>query len=178
MNSRFLACILISVSITLCCQNGNALERVIALPNMGDGDHNKNYTYRLLVATLDATREKFGPYELVTPARSMSSQRVMAELKVGTKLSVAVSPFKSEWEGQTLVVPVPIEGGIASYRLFVAKKSQEHQFQHINCLKELKEFKYGLGVGWSTAKILEGQNFNIVYSPRNESLLRMLSRAL
>ncbi len=151
-----------------------AVERVLGLADLSVGDRRNVYYTQLLVAALENTRDEYGPYELIKPNRSMNSQRMMAELSKGKYLYVGVSPYKAAWQGKTLIVPVPLGRGVPSFRLFLAKTRLQTQLQNVKCPEHLKPFRFGLGQGWSTAKIMEDSGFNVVYAADHAGLHRML----
>ena len=152
-----------------------AVEQVIALPNADVRDIRDEYNSELLHAVMDATVEAFGPYELISPKRPMLSHRMIVELSRGDHLNVVVSTYKSSWEGQVLVVPFPVNKGLASYRVFFAPQKISEPLARINKLEQLKSFRFGQGRGWSTAKILEDHGFRVVYADSYTSLSRMLA---
>ena len=152
----------------------HSIERVIGLPDMGKRDIRQVYFTRVMIAALDNTNAEYGPYEIIKPNLTMSSQRMMAELTTGDNLSVGISSYKPSWEGQTLIVPVPLIRGLASYRLFLAKTSQKEKLLRAISFENLKTFSYGQGHGWSTAKILEDHDFKVVYGANYQGLFKML----
>ncbi len=165
-------------ALTLLCiglsANASTVEKVIGLAAMGDEDPRHTYAYRLLVAALEESTAQYGPYQLIEPASVLNSQRLMAELSVGTNLSVGVSAYKPSWDGQTIIVPVPIERGLASYRLFFANSAKRETIDNIANLGELRSRRFGVGHGWSTAKILTDHHFTVVYGINYDGLFKML----
>jgi len=161
--------------IIFCPISVAAIERVIAIPPADSQDSREGaYSYLVLDAALRVTQDKYGPYEIIRYKQAMVSQRLRRELELG-HLSVAISAYKKNWEGRVISVPFPVYRGLLSYRMFFSNEDANRRTAEVSSIEELKKFRFGQGIGWSTAKILEDNGFNVVYSELNESLIDMLA---
>lgn len=132
------------------------------------------YTMQLLYAALDSTQDEFGPYTLRYSDKEMSRTRTFNEIKEGARVNIVDLPLIDEWEASIIRIPVPIQRGIVSYRLFFVHKNNKDLLANVKTLEELKKIRQGSGHEWSITQALEADNFNIVTGPTKLSLMNML----
>ncbi|WP_027330411.1 substrate-binding periplasmic protein [Marinimicrobium agarilyticum] len=148
---------------------------VVKIPHMEVAGLHRQYANALLEMTLTLSERRYGPYELVRQTGETVIKRQLLELENGDNLSVAISMPMPEWLEKTERVPLPIMKGLASYRLFLARRKNVAAFNAIDNLDALKKLRIGQGPGWSTGKILEDGGFKVVYGGPYPTLLPMLN---
>lgn len=152
-----------------------ATTTVVTIPYMEREGLHREYSNKLLKLALEASKEKYGSYKIIQQEKQTVIRRQLQELEKGENLSVAISMPTPEWLYKARVVQFPIARGLASYRLFFALEKNLPAFNHIESLNTLKTLKIGQGPGWSTAKILEDNGFQVVYAGDYQTLFPMLN---
>jgi ABC-type amino acid transport substrate-binding protein len=79
-----------------------------------------------------------------------------------------------EWLDGALPVRVPLMRGLASFRFFLGHKDRLPLYESVRTVNDLKALTIGQGPGWSTAKILEDNGFQVVYGGAHPTLIPML----
>lgn len=133
-----------------------------------------SYTMQILKASLDASYAEFGPYTLRFSDREMTRSRTFNEMQRGVRVNVADTPITEKWTEEFIRIPIPIQRGILSYRLFLVTKENENLLADVNSLEDLKRIRQGSGNQWSVTKKLQLNDFNIVEGPSKDALMNML----
>lgn len=153
-----------------------AMDLVIMERRSSSIDSRKDYTEHLLREILNRTTEKFGPYELQYSATPMEHrQRILLEMKRGELINIAVQATQPDWERELPVIRIPIDKGIASYRIFLIDQKKQAAFSAITDVKRLKEMRLGVGRSWTSQSIYAANGFNVVTGNSYEDLFWMVS---
>ena len=138
-------------------------------------DQRDNYPLLLLTAALEKTKEQYGEYSIEFSPVLLKRNRALRALQSGKKLNVYSAPNSKEWENTIPPIYFPIYKGLLSYRRLLINKDDASKFKKITDINQLKELRAGLGLQWSTTKILKEYEFNIVTSSSYEGLFGMLN---
>ncbi len=147
---------------------------IVTVPLVERAAFHHEYANTLLRLALDLTVEEYGPYKIRLYDQKMSIRRQLIEIAQGDKISVALSMPMPKWLEGANVVRFPLLKGLPSYRLFFTLEKNQPAYPAIQTLSTLKTLKIGQGRGWSTAAILEANEFEVVYSETYKSLFAML----
>ncbi|SMF60857.1 extracellular solute-binding protein, family 3 [Alteromonadaceae bacterium Bs31] len=150
---------------------------VVTVPVVERAASHHEYANTLLRLALDLTTEEFGPYRIRYYNKAMTIRRQLVALDQGDSISVALSMPSASWLEKADMVQFPLLKGLASYRLFFVRKTDQDGHAAIHSLNELRALKIGQGRGWSTAKILEDNKFEVVYGESYKHLFPMLKTA-
>jgi hypothetical protein len=165
-------CIALFASVS-CFASGIASKpEVIVIPYMERASMHRRYADQLLELALDRSIDKYGPYQLHQHSSQTVIRRQLQEMELD-KISVAIAMPSEQWMEKTIAVPYPIMKGLASYRMFFALSENQQDYMDLP-LAELRTLKVGQGQGWSTAKILEDNQFDVIYGSSYETLFPML----
>jgi len=148
--------------------------QVVTIPYMEREAPHRVYADRLLDLALDLSRDKYGPYRVVRQREETVIRRQLLELSRGGRLSVAVAMPTQEWLDGALPVRVPIMRGLASFRFFLGRDSEQPLYESVKTIHDLRALTIGQGPGWSSAKILEDNRFKVVYGGAHPTLIPML----
>jgi hypothetical protein len=148
--------------------------QTVTIPHMEREASHRVYADRLLDLALALSRDKYGPYSVVQQREETVIRRQLLELAKGGSLSVAVAMPTQEWLDGALPVRVPIMRGLASFRFFLGRQSEQPLYASIRTVNDLRALSIGQGPGWSTAKILEDNHFKVVYGGAHPTLIPML----
>jgi len=134
----------------------------------------REYANALLDLALAQTVQEYGPYSIREQRGNSVILRHLQEISSSSKLSVAISMPTEEWLEKATIVPFPIMKGLPSYRYFMALDSTAKKIETYGGFRGIKQFSFGQGRGWSTAKILEDNGFDVVYAGGYDTLFQML----
>ena len=132
------------------------------------------YHWEILKTALDRTKNKYGPYRLA-PSEPMAEKRQTFELMNSTgKLTVMYLSTKPEFEQDLVPIRIPVDKNLGGYCIFLIRKEDQHKFDSIATLDDLRKFTYGLGLGWVDVDILKFNNFRVVTGSSYDGLFKML----
>jgi hypothetical protein len=129
-----------------------------------------------LELALNASKDRYGDYQFQLTPHDMNRDRQFRQLVSGVDLTVLVSPPKARWEGQVIRVPVPVQKGLASYRLFFLLSDNIDLLQNVKSVEDLRQFRHGQGRYWSSVKILKDNGFQVVTGHSYTGLFSMLQK--
>ncbi|RZL36342.1 MAG: transporter substrate-binding domain-containing protein [Rubrivivax sp.] len=148
--------------------------QVVTIPYMERAAPHRAYADEVLALALELSSERYGPYRIVRQTQDTVIRRQLQELDRGGSLSVAVAMPTQDWLAGALPVRVPLMRGITSFRLFLGMKDLQPLYETVKTAGDLKALTIGQGPGWSTAQILEGNGFKVVYGGAYPTLIPML----
>ncbi|HUJ16641.1 MAG TPA: hypothetical protein VL197_01490 [Nitrospirota bacterium] len=132
------------------------------------------YHWEILKTALDKTELKYGPYRMV-PSKPMAEKRQTFELMNATgKLTVMYLSTIPAFEQNLVPVRIPVDKNLGGYCIFLIRKENQHKFDSLTTLDELRKFTYGLGLGWIDVDILRYNNFKVVTGSSYDGLFEML----
>ncbi len=137
-------------------------------------DHRNDYSLALLSMALEKTTDDFGPYQLEKKFNLTSRDRGLVELQKGKLVNVLTVPTRPEWEDSTLYIPISIHKDLLDFRVLLIDGKKAKQFSEIKTYDQLKQLRFGLMPQWTTTKILQAQDFNVITSSYYEGLFGML----
>lgn len=137
-------------------------------------DNRYTYHWRVLTAALEATKSKYGPYEL-TPAKFMSESRQMLEMmNPNGQLNTMVLDTSRNMEKNLLPVKIPIDKGLLGYRVLLIQAKNQPRFDRITTLDALRKISIGQGFDWSDLDIFKAAGFPVVAGTSYDGLFSML----
>lgn len=107
-------------------------------------------------------------------ANELVSEIRQQEQLISGDLDIIWNGMSVDLENKAQPIRVPIFKGILGHRIFVIQQGQQAQFDEINTLTDLQNFKAGSGKLWSDTKILQNANLPIVATLKGENLWPML----
>ena len=146
------------------------------LYNAPESGLDKRYLYQwtILKTALEKTVPKYGAY-LMEPSEVMTEKRQTFELKNASgKLSVLYLDTSPDLETNLIPIHIPVDKNLVGYRVFLIRKEKQIVFDSINSLDDLRNFKYGLGLGWIDVDILHSNQFQVVTASCYDCLFEML----
>ncbi len=132
------------------------------------------YHWEILRTALDKTKEKWGPYRLM-PSEPMTEERQTFEMEHATgKLTVMYLSTTRELDQSLIPIRIPVDKNLGGYCVFLIRKGEQQRFVNIRTLDELRQFRYGLGLGWIDVGILRNSGFDVVMGSNYDGLFEML----
>ena len=134
------------------------------------------YAYRtaLLQLVLDQTAEE-GRCQLSPQFTTVTPDRGLALLQEG-RIDVVSVPTSLQRERELRAVRFDILRGLLGYRVLLIRKQRQAEFAAVRSLAELRRFRLGLGSHWADLPLLQYNGFQVMATPRYESLFAMLAR--
>lgn len=166
--------LLISLCLPLPASSAQPLIVTHKLPELGS-DERVLHEVEVLKLALDKTAAEFGPYELrgIPP---MNRARTLVTLSHNSypNLILQMSYEDELKEKEELsYIPFPLDLGALSYRLCFARSELSNKTAAIINIEQLKKYTFGVGIGWSDAKILRANDLQVIESSSVTSLFRM-----
>jgi len=132
------------------------------------------YQWAVLRTALEKTRPKWGPYRIVT-SEVMTERRQAYELRNATgNLTVMYLGTTPEFERELVPVRIPVDRSLGGYCVFLVRAGEQARFDAVRTLDDLRQFTYGLGLGWIDVEILRASGFNVVTGSSYDGLFEML----
>ena len=132
------------------------------------------YSTQLLLAALDASKPRYGAYRLEISTASMQHVRQLRELESGELVNVSAQITTSAWEKTLTPVRIPIDRGLASFRIVLIDGRRQAEFSRIASLDDLRKLKAGVGEQWALRKVYEENGLPVVTGDNNRGLFAML----
>ena len=105
----------------------------------------------------------------------MTEARQAYELKNATgKLTVMYRGTTPEMERSLLPIRIPVDKNLGGYCIFLIRKEDQKRFDSVNSLDDLRQFKYGLGLGWVDVDILRSNRFQVITASCYDCLFEMV----
>ena len=138
-------------------------------------DPKQSYFVDLLTLSLEASKEKFGDYQLQGVAIEMAQARSSIMLERNQYIDIVWRMTSKDLEQHLQAIYFPLLKGIMGYRIFIIRKNDQQFFNKKMSLHELKLITLGQGYNWPDTEILTDNGFNVVRGYDNY-LLKMLAR--
>tara|TARA_R110001583_G_scaffold21088_4_gene80271 strand:+ start:3340 stop:4212 length:873 start_codon:yes stop_codon:yes gene_type:complete len=167
---------LISIIICLFPLFTHAVDIIRYNPPHSKLDLRNTYPLQIISAALEATRAEYGDYIIEYSPVLLRRDRALQELHKGKLINIYAAPSAKIWEQSITPIYFPILRGLLNYRRLLINKEDAQRFAALQSIEQLKSFKAGLGLQWSTTKTLQSQNFDVVTSNSYEGLFFMLHR--
>lgn len=168
-------------SFFLCCSffwasNAVALDVVKIAQKESAKDHRTEYAHLALELALEATVDKYGPYEIRVVEGNPNDSRMLKLLQSGDFINVAMAITRPTWEREVTPVRIPVRMGLLNYRLLMVHRENLDKFAQIKTVDDLRKLKAGLQTGWSSIETMRRQNFPVVQAYDYESTFAMLNQ--
>lgn len=144
------------------------------LPELNSGER-VLHEVEVLKLALDKTVPKFGPYELHgIPPMNRARTLVALSHNVYPNLILQMSYEDELAEQEKLAfIPFPLDRGALSYRICFMRDALNATARDITRLDHLKDYHFGIGIGWADGKILRHNGLQVIESNSVVSLFRM-----
>ncbi len=131
------------------------------------------FHWEILRTALEKTKDNYGPYRMVA-SEFMTERRQAFELKNATgKLTVMYLSTIPDFETNLMPIRIPVDKNLGGYCVFLIRKDRAVKFRTVKTLDDLRQFSYGLGLGWIDVDILKSNNLKVVTGSSYEGLFEM-----
>jgi hypothetical protein len=112
-------------------------------------------------------------YTLAETVPNTSEERMVSML-MDKQLDVVWYATTNELEEKLQPVYIPIYRGLLGYRVLMIKKGNQHKFDGIKTLEDLRRVSLGQGHFWADTNVLTANGLNVVKVLKYEGLFYML----
>lgn len=133
----------------------------------------QGYFVDLLKLVLEASKDKYGNYQLIPVSVAAEQARTTLLLRQNKVINVMWRVTSEELEEQLQAIYFPLLKGLMGYRIFIIRKNDQYLFNKDISLAQLQRIPVGQGYNWPDTKILKANGFNVV-SGFEPNLLKML----
>ena len=172
---RLVRCALLALALTGWAQPARALDTYRGDFVFNNPDYRDRYALSVLKAALEASTEKYGPFELIISPLIMERDRMMQEMAKGDLVNLTAQVTTEEWERKLIPIRIPIDKGFSGYRIFLIDGRRQRQFSAVGGLPQLRELALGSGRQWSSTPVLVQNGFKVVTGVSVHNLQAMLA---
>lgn len=113
------------------------------------------------------------PYKVEETVPNTSEERMVSML-MDKQLDVVWYATTNELEEKLQPIYIPIYRGLLGYRVLMIKKGNQHKFDGIKTLEDLRRVSLGQGHFWADTNVLTANGLNVVRVLKYEGLFYML----
>lgn len=143
--------------------------------NSSKSHYSDNHIMRLMAAALEASKARYGPYELKVAQLRMERDRLLQEMLKGEMVNLSGQVTSLEWEQKLIPIRIPIDKGISCYRISLIDGRNQDLFSAVRTLAQLRALSLGAGRQWSLTATYRRAGFHVVEGSTSASLHSMLA---
>jgi len=151
-----------------------AMDIVIFDQPVSKADRRREYANAVLNAVMERTAPEFGPYQIKHAAVHMERPRLFEALKEGKLANLTAYPATADWMQELKPVPIPIDMGLQSWRIFLIDQKSQPALRNAQTLDELGQLRAGAGSAWATLQSLQEAKLKVVTGSNYIGLFQML----
>lgn len=172
---RLMRCALVALALFGAAPPARALDTYRGDFVFNNPDFRDRYALGVLKAALEASTEKYGPFELTISPLIMERDRLMQEMVKGDMVNLTAQVTTEEWERKLIPIRIPVDKGFSGYRIFLIDGRRQGQFSAVGGLPQLRELALGSGRQWSSTPVLLHNGFKVVTGVSVHNLQAMLA---
>jgi hypothetical protein len=138
-------------------------------------DPKQGYFVDLLTLALEASKDRYGDYQLQPVNIEMAQARTSMMLQRNELIDLTWRMTSQTLEQKLQAIYFPILKGLMGYRIFIIRKNQQYLFNKTISLATLQEIDLGQGHNWPDTDILIANGFKVVRG-NDVFLLNMLKK--
>ena len=145
--------------------------------NSSKSQFSDSHILHLLHDALEASRSKYGPYQLKVAPLRMERDRLLQEMIKGELVNLSGQVTSQEWEQKLVPIRIPIDKGISCYRISLIDSRNQDLFSAVRNVEQLKALSLGAGRQWSLTTTYKQAGFHVVEGSTSAGLHSMLAAA-
>lgn len=111
-------------------------------------------------------------YEWQEPVANTAEERMVAQL-IDNEIDIVWYASTEDLESRLLPIRIPMYRGLLGYRVLMIKKGNQHKFDNVKTLEDMKRFSLGQGRFWADSGVLEANGLKVTKVLKYESLMYM-----
>ncbi|GAB2892599.1 transporter substrate-binding domain-containing protein [Uliginosibacterium flavum] len=132
------------------------------------------FTETVLLEALRRSEARYGPWKIEHVQHPMARARLLEDLLNDHDVNVVIAASQLDWEEQTLPIWIPVDMGLSGLRIGLIRQGAQARFSKVNSLDDLSQLRLGVGLGWSSRKVMEANGLQLEFAANQEALVRML----
>jgi hypothetical protein len=152
-----------------------AVDVYIIDMNSSKSQYSDSHIVHLLQASLEASRPRYGPYELKIAQLRMERDRLLQEMLKGELVNLSGQVTSQEWEQKLTPIRIPLDKGISCYRISLIDSRNQDVFSAVRNVEQLKALSLGAGRQWSLTTTYRQAGFHVVEGNTSAGLHSMLA---
>ncbi|MDG9666820.1 transporter substrate-binding domain-containing protein [Hahella sp. CR1] len=130
----------------------------------------------LLKSALEATTEKYGPYELRATKADLIESRTLSETEKNRLVNIAWSSTSIEKEARLRAIRIPLRKGILGYRISLVTDKGQKKLRDVESLDALRALKVGQGEDWGDVAVYKHNKVKVLGVFQYNDLFTKLAR--
>lgn len=150
----------------------------IAITDTGNSsdENNPSYYYEnLLILALNKTRATDGDYTITHNKHGGGIARDRAMLMAGAGIDIMWASVTKDRDEKMRVIPVDILKNLNNYRALLINQDDQHLFDQVQTLEDLRKFTVGSGEHWTDGSIMKENGFTLAETTSYSGLFKMLA---
>lgn len=150
----------------------------IAITDTGNSsdENNPSYYYEnLLILVLNKTRATDGDYTITHNKHGGGIARDRAMLMAGAGIDIMWASVTKDRDEKMRVIPVDILKNLNNYRALLINQDDQHLFDQVQTLEDLRKFTVGSGEHWTDGSIMKENGFTLTETTSYSGLFKMLA---
>jgi len=140
----------------------NEVELIRYVDSKKYPDPKQSYFVDLLTLALEASKSRYGDYQLQPVSIEMAQARTSVMLQRNEIIDLTWRMTSQTLEQKLQAIYFPILKGLMGYRIFIINKNQQHIFNKKLPLSDLKKIPLGQGHNWPDTEILIANGFTVI----------------
>jgi hypothetical protein len=163
--------------LALACWQQAALAADVYIIDMNSSKsaYADSHIMHLVTAALEASKARYGPYELKVAQLRMERDRLLQEMLKGELANLSGQVTSLEWEQKLIPIRIPIDKGISCYRISLIDGRNQDLFSAVRTLDQLRALTLGAGRQWSLTATYRQAGFKVVEGSTSAGLHSMLA---
>lgn len=142
------------------------------------GNDREAYIWEAMEAALKATVSDYGSYEIQL-VQDINQEREDYELINNTGLITVISDSLNQNNLDHLSrLDFPVMRDLLGYRVFLIDKKNKEAFATIKTVEDLKQYQFGIGIGWNDKGILEHAGLKVYEEAEYKMLFKDVSEGV
>lgn len=121
---------------------------------------------KIAIHEMEPTASFASPEEFVPQARAETDV-------LNGNMSVVWGSSTPEREAKLKAIRIPAIKGLLGHRIFIIRPENQHLFDRVHTLDDLKKLRAGQGIDWGDTAILKAAGLNVITANKYESLFYM-----
>ncbi|MBS1207913.1 MAG: hypothetical protein H6R19_311 [Proteobacteria bacterium] len=167
-------CALVLLALLLTSTGVMATGDVIRLARREAEQAPSTFPEIVLQEALRRTEAHYGAWKIERVQHSMSRGRLLEDLLNGHELNAVVAASQPDWEAQTLPVWIPVDMGLSGLRIGFIRQDAQAALSRVHSLDALRQLRLGVGLSWSSRKVMEANGLQLELAASQEALTRMV----
>ncbi len=165
----------LTLSPLLFATNTLSSNNIVIPPIEKIAGENSTFFPRLLELALEKTLDTHGTFTITYHPMELTRNRLVAELEKDQVINVLWAMTNPQREANLHPIKISLLKELNSYRIFLIRKNDQHRFNKIKSLDDLRKLRAGQGSSWPDTEILKFNDIPVTTAMHYGLLFDMLA---